>query len=349
MIDEEVQENFPIHIIPNSFSLDITVSKWVTVPSGICLLVSSVFTVYIIIRRFRSFLTLYLSVLLYDFSQLQLLAVVIAVFSMDFAKPIAGPTAVARCRVKLGLQIFGLLLPGYCILIITVVRSIFITFPLSHLDFIKKRFQIIAFGVSVLICSLLSAAPSLGLCKVTAKLFPVRDGSRSDKKLVEISICGFEEKSNQGCKIFFGFLLTFGFILPVLSVIILYVHIMRLVNKARKTHSALTDQSSEVKSKESEEHRSIPWSIIAILGTCLTTTLPWTGMIVYTEEITEMLAEGGKLSIVFDAFYSVLLILIGCSPLVYLFSTNSTRLELIRMFGARRRSSPESDISDTIM
>ena len=79
------------------------------------------------------------------------------------------------------------------------------------------------------------------------------------------------------------------------------------------------------------EQRTIPWSIIAILVVCLTTTLPWAGMIVYTVEITEMLAEGEKLSYVFDVFYSVLQILIGCSPLVYLLTTNSMMRELVKM------------------
>ena len=139
-----------------------------------------------------------------------------------------------------------------------------------------------------------------------------------------------------GCKAFFGILLALGFILPVLSVIILYIYILRVVIRARKSHSILTKSSSSsgehIKAKESMEQRSVPWSIIAILVVTLTTTLPWAGMIVYTVEITEMLAEGEKLSYVFDVFYSVLQILIGCSPLVYLLTTNSMRRELLRMF-----------------
>jgi hypothetical protein len=289
------------------------------------LLVSSALTVYIIIRHFRSLLKLYLSVLIYLYSQLQLLAVIISFFVEEIARPIE-TRDVSRCEIKQGLQTFALLLPGYSILMISVVRTLFVAFPLSYFTFIKKRFQLAGLLVSVIICALVSAAPGLGLCKVIVNELYVSGSLREGV----ITVCGFEEKSKLNCKIF-GVLLSFGFLLPILAVVFLYIYILHLVIKARKTHRILTKSSSSVQSvtKENMEQRSIPWSIIAILGVCVTTTLPWAGMITYTVEITEMLAEGGNLSRIFDVFYSVLQIVIGCSPLVYLVTTESMRRKLV--------------------
>ena len=127
-------------------------------------------------------------------------------------------------------------------------------------------------------------------------------------------------------------------LLPIIGIIGLYVYIFRVAVVAKSVHRALTQTSSSAsnssnkeESQSKKEQRTIPWSIIAILGVCLATTVPWLLMIVYTVEITEKLAEGDKLAVVFDAFYSVIQVLIGCSPLVYLLTTNSLRKEVSRI------------------
>ena len=93
-------------------------------------------------------------------------------------------------------------------------------FPSLLLSLYQERFQLIGFAVSVLVCGLIAAAPNLGLCNMTVTKEIIGGEGNTD----EITICGFEDKSEVGCKAFFGILLALGFILPVLSVIILYIY-----------------------------------------------------------------------------------------------------------------------------
>ncbi len=94
--------------------------------------------------------------------------------------------------------------------------------------------------------------------------------------------------------------------------------------------SSTSTDTSKAGRKEKTERRSVPWSIIAILAVSITTTLPWAAMMLFEVEVTEMLAEGGDISVLFDLFYSLLQVLISCSPLVYLLTTNSLRLIVFR-------------------
>ena len=293
-------------------------------PSYIALIIFSALAFYIIFKRFRSLLNIYLSVLFYIMSQLLLLIVLSVSWITELLDP---EETESRCQIKQGLQTFALLLPGYSILIITGVRSIFVTFPLSYFYYIKKRYQLATFGGVILICGLIAAAPSFGLCKAVVQSTLVNGQSE------EMEYCSYDDRNKSECKVFYSVVLVVGLLLPNTSVIALYIYIFRLAAQAKETHRSLTESSttSIKETKAMTEQRTIPWSIIAVLVVCLTTTLPWAGMIVYTVEITEMLAEGEKLSYVFDVFYSVLQILIGCSPLVYLLTTNSLRREFVRI------------------
>ena len=293
-------------------------------PSNIALIILSALAFYIIFKHFRSLLNIYLSVLFYIMSQLLLLIVLSVSWITELLDP---EETESRCQIKQGLQAFALLLPGYSILIITGVRSIFVTFPLSYFYYIKKRYQLATFGGVILICGLIAAAPSFGLCKAVVQSTLVNGQSE------EMEYCSYDDRNKSECKVFYSVVLVVGLLLPNTSVIALYIYICRLAAQAKETHRGLTESSttSIKETKAMTEQRTIPWSIIAILVVTLTTTLPWAGMIVYTVEITEMLAEGEKLSYVFDVFYSVLQILIGCSPLVYLLTTNSMMRELVKM------------------
>ena len=310
--------------VPNPFKHNLPLSMGFSFPSYIALIIFSALAFYIIFKRFRSLLNIYLSVLFYIMSQLLLLMVLSVSWITELLDP---EETESRCQIKQGLQTFALLLPGYSILIITGVRSIFVTFPLSYFYYIKKRYQLATFGGFILICGLIAAAPSFGLCKAVVQSTLVNGQSE------EMEYCSYDDRNKSECKVFYSVVLVVGLLLPNTSVIALYIYICRLAAKAKDTHRSLTSSSTTPikETKAMTEQRTIPWSIIAILVVCLTTTLPWAGMIVYTVEITKMLAEGEKLSYVFDVFYSVLQILIGCSPLVYLLTTNSMRRELVKM------------------
>ena len=312
---------------PNPFKHNLPLSMGFSFPSYIALIIFSALAFYIIFKHFRSLLNIYLSVLFYIMSQLLLLMVLSVSWITELLDP---EETESRCQIKQGLQVFALLLPAYSILIITGVRSIFVTFPLSYFYYIKKRYQLATFGGVILICGLIAAAPSFGLCKAVVQSTLVNEQSEE----MEMEYCSYDDRNKSECKVFYSVVLVVGLLLPNTSVIALYIYICRLAAQAKETHRSLTESSkTSIKAtKAMTEQRTIPWSIIAILVVCLTTsTLPWAGMIVYTVEITEMLAEGEKLSYVFDVFYSVLQILIGCSPLVYLLTTNSMRRELVKM------------------
>ena len=100
---------------PNPYIWDLPVSAVVALPALICLLLFSVYIIYLILRRSRALLPLYLSVLFYLVSQLLLLAAL----SGSWLMKIEGRL---ECRVTLALETFSYMLPGYCILIITLVR-----------------------------------------------------------------------------------------------------------------------------------------------------------------------------------------------------------------------------------
>ena len=311
---------------PNPFKHNLPLSMGFSFPSYIALIIFSALAFYVIFKRFRSMLNIYLSVLFYIMSQLLLLMVLSVSWITELLDP---EETESRCQIKQGLQTFALLLPAYSILIITGVRSIFVTFPLSYFYYIKKSYQLATFGGAILICGLIAAAPSFGLCKAVVQSTLVNGQSEE----MEMEYCSYEDRNKSECKVFYSVVLVVGLLLPNTSVIALYIYICRLAAQAKETHRSLTGSSTtSIKAtKAMTEQRTIPWSIIAILVVCLTTTLPWAGMIVYTVEIIEMLAEGEKLSYVFDVFYLVLQILIGCSPLVYLLTTNSMMRELVKM------------------
>ena len=65
---------------------------------------------------------------------------------------------------------------------------------------------------------------------------------------------------------------------------------------------------------------------------------PWLLTDILTVEIIEMLAEGGSLSVVFDVLYSGVQVVIGCSPLVYLLTTNSLRKVFLAMLASIRQN-----------
>ena len=303
----------------NPYIWDLPVSAVIAVPALICLLLFSVYIIYLILRRFRALLPLYLSVLFYLVSQLLLLAAL----SGSWLMKIEGRL---ECRVTLALETFSYMLPGYCILIITLVRAVFVARPLSYYDYVKVRYQGLALLLSMGLCALLASLPELGVCQ--GLMMSIRINYRL------VPFCAYQEPQFMpSCKTFHGLLLTFGFALPIFSVIGTYTFIYTRAVQARKQHLSLTASSNasssggDAKSTEgSQERRTVPWSILAILAISLLTTLPWALVIIYQAQIIEEVGvRRGYLFRVFDVFYAVLQALIGVSPLTYLVTTRSLR------------------------
>ena len=308
-------------INPFQSEYNLKVTPWIAIPSYIFLLGSASILLFIIYKHFRSLLEIYISVIFYLCSQLLLLLTL----SGTWAAELFSEESLEMCRVKIALQTFAILLPGYSIMMITAARSIFLTYPLSYLHYLRLRIQFLGFIAACLICGLISGLPSLGLCQ--SELNYTESGQM---------YCSYGDKKKSPCTAFYSILLVLGFLLPILTVFTLYGYIYKVVKKARKSHKQLssTSMTSEDKSgdrlKETKARRSIPWSIIAILGVSITTTIPWAATLIYTAELAELLTKGGDISVLFDLFYSLLQVFVGSSPLVYLLTTNSLRAIFVR-------------------
>ena len=314
----------------NPFKYSLSFSQWTTGPSYILLTLFSVLLIYIIFKHCWNLLQIYISMLFYIVSQLLLL--ITLTVSWVIEEDHMQETEV-QCEIKAAFQTFAMMLPGYCILIITLVRSVFLTYPFSHTSYLKIRFQALGLGIAVIICGLIATGPSLGFCGTTlnsALIIIEEDDPEMDTLLY---YCSYDDKEWSYCKAFYGVLVGIGFVLPFISVMALYFYIYGIVINARRSHRQLmtsTDRQSdeskaESKSMETSEQKSIPWSIIIILAMCLFTTLPWAVMTVLTEDIITKIAEGRYMSTFIDVFYSFLQIMIGASPLVYILTTASLR------------------------
>ena len=354
----------PENLILDPYRYKMVLSSWISIPSYLFLIFFSSLMFYVVLKHFRSILKIYISVLIYLFSQLLLLAAITATLIVE---RIEIEDEELKCKTMITIQTFTMILPGYSIVLITVVRSVFLKFPLSFLEYLKIRYQLVGFGIAVMISGLIATAPILGLSEVrlqTQNVDPSTKFNPSENTL-ELTMCSFGDMKEPSSKAFYGILLGIGFILPVATVVALYIFIYRIVVCARVSHRKLTNSSSITstanneegndgegndgegkneektmkkktkkrcsKSMKEKEQRTFPWSIIAILGICFTTTIPFGVMTVFTVEITNALLEKGSLSVIIDIFYALLQVLIGCSPLVYMQSTRSMRKVIDKM------------------
>ena len=163
-------------INPFQSEYNLKVTPWIAIPSYIFLLGSASILLFIIYKHFRSLLEIYISVIFYLCSQLLLLLTL----SGTWAAELFSEESLEMCRVKIALQTFAILLPGYCIMLITAARSIFLTYPLSYLHYLRLRIQLLGFTAACLICGLISGLPSLGLCQ--SELNYTESGQRYRRK-----------------------------------------------------------------------------------------------------------------------------------------------------------------------
>ena len=329
--------------IPNPYKLNLSLSGWIAIPSYVILAVSSTTLLYMIYKHFRSLLEIYISVIFYLIAQLLFLLILTTSWISELIHP---EETQDKCQIKLALQSFAVTLPGYSILIITISRVIFLSSPLSYLSYLKLNFQLLSFMTAGLICGLISIIPLLGVC-------PARPLVLEEAPWLEI--CSHGDRREPSCAVFYSVLLVLGFLLPVLAVISLYIYIYKVVLTARKSHLKLSSTASATTSTTVEggesvnqraeqrielrkertteqrtERRSVPWSILAILVMTVSTTVPWGVMTLFTVEMTKLITAGGDVSLTFDLLYSLLQVLIGCSPLVYLLTTNSLRTVVVK-------------------
>ena len=320
--------NFNGYGFINPFQISLQASSIICIPSFLSLIIFSTTILYITRRHFLKLSDLYLSVMFYLLSQLLLLIVISSSWLLEMLDP---GESESRCRVKLGFQTFTAILPGYCILIISIVRSVFVTVPLGYMDYLRKRNQVAGLVLSGVVAGLVAGLPSLGVCGVRVR-YTLSPAGR-------YQYCSYGDLEEMSCKVYSGVLLSLGFFVPMVTTLVLYLYIYQIALKARKSHRRLTETgstaSSYLDSKDrsrdstSSERTSIPWSIIAVVLIAMATTLPWGFILLYSVELTETLAQNDSLSVVFDLFYAVLQVLVGISPLAYILTTNSIRVVFV--------------------
>ena len=326
--------------VVNPILLDLKFTKWTCIPSYIMLLMSSAMIVYIVFKKYRANLNVYFSVLFYILCQAQFLVVTTVswITESTIAKRRGDCEFEEGCKIKMPFQTYSIILPGYAVLMITLVRTVFVSRPLSYFDYIRRRYQVFGAGLSVILCGLISSLPSMGfLCDIGMKKVSIHISESSEE--MKFRYCSYDGGS---CSIYFALLVGLGSVLPVVLISCLYIYIYKVTVSARKAHESLTKRESNQQKadrqndgfvkeygkggKISKERRRPPWSIIAILTVFVVSSTPWILLQVLKNEITDLVMEqrqaGAK---IFDVFYALVELSVGMSVLIYLLTTTSLR------------------------
>ena len=321
-------------ILINPFLLDLQLTKWTCIPCYMMLLISSALILYIVFKKYRAVLNVYFSVLFYIFCQIQFLVVTTISWITESTRNDTSLTDnqfEQKCRIIMPFQTYSMILPGYAVLIMTLVRTIFVTRPLSYFDYIRRRYQLLGAGLSIILCGFASCLPSIG---VLCNIHYTPTGDTQDSAYHRY--CSYD---GELCSLYFVLLVGLGSV-PVTVVSCLYIYIYKLTVTAKKAHETLTkSQSSEQESensarnedvrkenkKISKERRSVPWSILAILGVFVSASTPWILLEVMKDTVIDLVMRREAGAQIFDVSYALVQFFVGISVLVYLLTTTSLR------------------------
>ena len=220
-------------------------------------------------------------------------------------------------------------MPAMAVLAVTVVRVVFLSYPLRWREILTYRNQILGFCGTVIITFMLGFLPLMQLCEL--------DMYRGQ--------CVFAKSWSIKCVACFILTLGFGLVAPEVSVAIMYCVIFGIIKKAREVNRALSTKSSSL-SKKSEmesltsssesgrkistnerrmktERESFPWSIVVILSLNVISAIPWVVLLGAPELIYKK--RDAKTFFLLDILYSLLLIATAASPIAYLLTTKVVR------------------------
>ena len=336
------------------FELPFTISKVVTIPSFICNILFGSLILILVYGQYREALKVYMSVVFFIHSELLQLMVITV---LTLGAELGGEPTEAECLTQLAVQTFAFLLPGFMLLIITIVRVVFVSRPLTYYSFIRGRYQICAFVVACAICGLIASLPPLGLCGTV-----IRDIRMTQIKI--LSYCTYPTLCEKpSCSTYYN-LLGLAFLFPLLLVIALYIYIYQRTQKDQKTRRSPTASSSSTQSTTADsnhlqvptasnssrrarneriraDRRTIPWSILAILMIHVFGSAPWLFSEIYKTDILKMLLEvdGGAARWIYDISFAFQQVLIGACPLVYILTTRSLKLALKKLMSNAVHSS----------
>ena len=243
----------------------------------------------------------------------------------------------SSCRVSEPLQSIGIILPGYAVLCITTIRYVFLKFPIKWRNILNMKRQFCLFLITVLFVTGLCNLPNMGLCGYELyELGTVR--------------CRYHSQGTS-CQLFYGIFIAFGFVLPSVAVICLYIMICRIIlahrtfRKLTTTSTAShalssvdnTGSSKDYKSGRNErdeaERSRIPWSIIAIMILNVLSTLPWIPQALYPDLFFG--CKSSEIILLVDILWSILVVSLAASPLTYLLTTPTVREQIVTLLSCR--------------
>ena len=220
-------------------------------------------------------------------------------------------------------------MPAMAVLAVTVVRVVFLSYPLRWREILTYRNQILGFCGTVIITFLLGFLPLMQLCELE----------------IIRGQCVFAKSWSIKCVACYIMSLGFGLVAPKVSVAVMYCVIYRIVKRAREANRALSTLStslsrgqenesltasseSDLKHSTSErrvktERESIPWSIVVILSLNIISAIPWVILIGAPELIYKK--RDSNTFFLLDILYSLLLIATTASPIAYLMTTKVVR------------------------
>ena len=214
-------------------------------------------------------------------------------------------------------------MPAMAVLAVTVVRILFLSYPLRWREILTYRNQILGFCGLVFVTFILGFLPLMQLCEL--------DMYRGK--------CVFAKSWSIKCVACFILTLGFGLIAPEVLVVAMYCFIFRIIKKAREANAALTTKSSSSKKSEMEsisnqknsaderrmkkEREPFPWSILVISFLNIISAIPWVILTGAPELIYKK--RDANTFFLLDILYSLLLIATAASPIAYLLTTKVVR------------------------
>ena len=337
-----------IAVIPTTLNDDtygMGLSKIMFGPFCVILLLTTAILLFLILKHFKHLIRLYLSLIFYCFCQLFLFTFLTVSALLQTYLSLS-----EYCDAVNTIEYLALCLPGYGILLVSIARWVCVAYPTRYKRFLNPKIQIVVMVVLVALLALTTSLPMLGLCS---------NVWIDHKDLKMEGFCHLGGDKCQ-CTIFKWILVSVGFILPFVGVLVVYCLIVNLLIKHKKKEKSLGKcKGSEKASKVDYNYKpvtigeklaqlkaigqdAIPWSILLILAMDIFTTLPWIPQIFFPDlYLNKSLAE----FLALDLIYTVMLAAISFSPAVYFLTTPVMRGQFLKLFSRKDGSGKFSVLS----
>lgn len=337
------------HLIDNSNEGAINVgtiiegmelSKFLFGPFCLILLVTSGVLLYLVLRHFRHLIHLYFSLVFYSLTQIFLFSILATTAILQTFLKLE-----EHCDVVNTVEFVALTLPGYGILLVTLARWLCVAYPTQYKRYLDLRLQTLVVVLLVGILVLVTCLPVFGVCS----------NVWVEQKNVKMGGYCHVQSDGSGCRVFRWLLVSVGFVMPFVGVLLLYclIVILLIQHKRKSSKYNPTEKKSgqvdynyqPVTIGEKLSHLkaigqdAIPWSIIVILALNTCATLLWIPHIFSPERYFQKALSD---YIAMDLMYVVMLAAVSFSPAAYFLTTPVMRAQL---FGSCCRKGSQQKLS----